>query len=744
MSKLEAAVELAEKGFRVFPLLANSKIPKFKDWPAKATTDKQKVTSWWTAPVTGDHEDWNIGVCCDDLLVVDIDSKGSIAPEDALTGIEAKHGISPHLVRTPSGGYHIYMKLLSGVKVANTAKKLGQTIDTRSWHGYVVAPGSTIDGVSYKWIVRRDVGEIPASRDALYFAPPALIAECGKPREKLEPDPDIVWDEPSAIAAASAFITHAMPAIQGAGGNDHTYKIAARLRQFGVSSDTALDLMLNWNAKCEPPWQIEELSKLIDNAYAYATAKPHTPGAEFEAFAMPETIHKDEALAAGTYTSSEFARAAEFMEHTDDEIQERQWIVPDLLARGFLSSLIAPSGAGKTQFLIQAMLAITADRPDILHVPKLARSKVWLWNQEDDMEELKRRTAAARDYFKVEWQAIKGNLYVNSGVDKPLLLTARNPKNGRMQETQHVETMIEDMKAKGIGVLIIDPLVEFHEANENDNVEIRIVAATLRRIAAEANAAVIVGHHTKKPDNARSNGFAGNADSGRGASSLQGVTRIMATLYAMSESDAKKLKIKAEDRWRYVRLDGAKSNISASPSGARPEWFERKGHKLRPEGEEIGVLVPVDLRASRVMREADAPPNEIATGLAAPEAVAIADELETMHAAMGEFHTYAPMRDAAAKILGKGTGQNGSLGLFALSHLHEPLGLPAGNGRRIAFKKARYATAPYKVALVSNNNSDHEIDPAAAMVALEKPLGQATNNAAVENSKNSTPHSYMA
>ena len=98
----------------------------------------------------------------------------------------------------------------------------------------------------------------------------------------------------------------------------------------------------------------------------------------------------------------------------------------DLFKEVTLYAPVPRPGSRQPLSSLRLVLAIAANRPDILHVPHLAQGKVWIWNQEDDMMELKRRIAAARSFFKIDWQDIIGNIHVNSGVDKPLMLVARN------------------------------------------------------------------------------------------------------------------------------------------------------------------------------------------------------------------------------------------------------------------------------------------------------------------------------
>lgn len=440
-------------------------------------------------------------------------------------------------------------------------------------------------------------------------APQWIIDACKKPREKETLEASIELDTDAAAARAIAYLKDSAPqAIEGEGGNQTTYQVAARVKDFGISEAFCLDLLLeNWNEdRALPPWQPDDLERIVANAYRYGTATigKFDASLEFEPYEMP-------ASPAPTPVDDPWPSPEPARRRAPEDIPARQWVVDGMLARRFLTGLVAPSGAGKTQWLAQLLLSIATGRSDLAHAKVRERCAVWCWNQEDDLDELDRRIAAAKIHFGIEWDQVTTPLYINSGVDRALLLVGRD-KNGLLRRTKHVDRIITHIVDKQIGVLVIDPLVEFHEAEENNNVEMRLVAATLRYIATKANCAVMLGHHTKKPDNARSDGFVGNADSARGASSLQGVTRLMLTLYAMSPTDAKKCGVREDERYRYIRLDGAKSNLSLAEGGAKPMWFQRVEAQLGFEGEKVGALAPVDLARSRVERELAEPPAEVA------------------------------------------------------------------------------------------------------------------------------------
>jgi hypothetical protein len=84
----------------------------------------------------------------------------------------------------------------------------------------------------------------------------------------------------------------------------------------------------------------------------------------------------------------------------------------------------------------------------------------------------------------------------------------------------------------------------------------------------------------------------GDADAGRGGSAVKDGGRLVFTLTAMSDQEAKQFGIAPENRRQFVRMDHAKVNLA--PSG-KTRWFELIGVKLNnatelyPKGDEIQV-----------------------------------------------------------------------------------------------------------------------------------------------------------
>lgn len=70
-----------------------------------------------------------------------------------------------------------------------------------------------------------------------------------------------------AIERAARYCDATPGALQGGGGDEHTFKLACALvRGFDLADDEALELLESWNAKCVPPWSERELVTKLQTA----------------------------------------------------------------------------------------------------------------------------------------------------------------------------------------------------------------------------------------------------------------------------------------------------------------------------------------------------------------------------------------------------------------------------------------------------------------------------------------------
>ena len=117
--------------------------------------------------------------------------------------------------------------------------------------------------------------------------PCAVTIEYLRPRTVLGPNdfPEVksrapsesgrkVWlDGPGVdrrVARARGLLRSMEPAIAGCHGDLHTFRICCRVvRGFDLSDDEAIAVLAEWNARCQPPWSVPELTSKVRNARKY-------------------------------------------------------------------------------------------------------------------------------------------------------------------------------------------------------------------------------------------------------------------------------------------------------------------------------------------------------------------------------------------------------------------------------------------------------------------------------------------
>lgn len=281
-TKLDHALELAALGFWVFPIVAGKKAPPcMKNWQQEASRFFSDIDDMWR-----EYPNANIGISTskfgDDqaLLVVDVDNKNGKRGDHELLRHELEGRDLPETftVATPTGGRHLFYRVDSPLRQGTDV--LGPGLDVRSKGGYVVAAGSTVGAGEYA---------VCPGQMGLSDAPLWLVEKCGTPTERpARVAFDAKVDAPSAIDRAIHYLENEAPlAVEGMGGDETTYKVAARLKDLGVTEHQAAALLIDhWNARCEPPWSANAILDKVANAFKYGTEQPGSAAPEL---AFPPT-----------------------------------------------------------------------------------------------------------------------------------------------------------------------------------------------------------------------------------------------------------------------------------------------------------------------------------------------------------------------------------------------------------------------------------------------------------------------
>lgn len=353
MTMRAAAHALAARGFLIFPIKAGCKSPPLiPAWQKAATSDQKQIVSWWTQ-----WPDANIGIHCDDLCVIDVDPKKG--GYERLEKLEQEIQLDATLeVETPSGGRHIYYRS-PATAVANRVDALGTGVDIRGKGGYVLAPGSVLHDSegnirgSYLVCVEEEICDAPEALVERLRARTVDNTVQSSPRSEF-----VDTDADAAVERARMFLKTHPVAVEGQGGDHHTFRTICRVRDFGVSQDRAVDALGEWNSRCEPPWDEAGLTAKIENAYSYAQdpAGKLTP----EALGF-EIIPGAAGVEVGS--RSEGVEVASKLSHPADaklrDVLNTEYLIKGVLEKQSNAVLFGQWNAGKT-FVVLDMAASIA------------------------------------------------------------------------------------------------------------------------------------------------------------------------------------------------------------------------------------------------------------------------------------------------------------------------------------------------------------------------------------------------
>lgn len=111
----QAALDLAERGYHVFPVRARTKVPLTTHGFQDASRDERTILHWWDK-----WPDANIGVACgaSGISVLDIDAKHGADPAELIPKLGLSHYPATVLTGTAPERSEKYPKSLPGVRGA--------------------------------------------------------------------------------------------------------------------------------------------------------------------------------------------------------------------------------------------------------------------------------------------------------------------------------------------------------------------------------------------------------------------------------------------------------------------------------------------------------------------------------------------------------------------------------------------------------------------------------------------------
>lgn len=261
----------------------------------------------------------NYGVVLDpDHLVIDVDPRNFPKGRDSWKELQLDLCINltklcKCVVKTGGGGWHYYFKKPRKLLVTNELDAY-RGVEFKAHGRQVVGPGSIHPDTYQPYKL------VSGGPGMLVDAPEDLLDLIRKQDVKLEEGLTEYDDSDTNMILTRQVLEGHPPAIEGQHGDETTYQAAALCRDNGVSPEVALELLEEYNARCEPPWSIDDLALKVKNAYRYGQNAIGSKSAKNDFEGIEATDEKPDAIndKADSKPSTEPTAQPDFL----DEIEE--------------------------------------------------------------------------------------------------------------------------------------------------------------------------------------------------------------------------------------------------------------------------------------------------------------------------------------------------------------------------------------------------------------------------------------
>jgi len=325
-SNLEVALTYASWGWKVLPVMANSKLPATAHGVHDATDDPEQIRAWFAQ-----NNQLNIGVAAGQasgIIVYDIDPRNG--GQDSWDEWTTKHGNLPDGITalTAGGGFHYLAAYEDGIKSC----KLLDGVDLLANGRYFVAYPSEIEGKTYQWEASSDPfdGVAPTSTPANWLASMMPIKK-----------------ERSASNDSSL--------IKG-NRNSGLTSLAGAMRSYGMSEAEILAALSVANeTRCEIPLPSSEIRQIAHSVSRYEPNSDVASSVALGAEAAESLLENSSPQASDYFLT----RGSSFI----DEPSPTKWIIKEWLAAHCVAMIFGPSGAGKSFIALDMACSIAAGIP---------------------------------------------------------------------------------------------------------------------------------------------------------------------------------------------------------------------------------------------------------------------------------------------------------------------------------------------------------------------------------------------
>ena len=574
----EAAIELAEGGYWIFPCKPGTKEPAIRGY-MKAQWTVDQVKRWWN-----DHPDCNIALVpsLNGLVVLDIDEYKDECNWDR----EMPDAME---VRSARGGRHFYFEDEGNRFPGKFNGYIGVDIKHR---GLVVLPPSRFEDGVYEWANDLGPGVLPdwmSTKVAVEVDPEAAALmnvargdDNGRLIEIVKAAPNEIEDREKWLAVGNGLHWE----YHGTGLEDQARQAFIEWSMRWVGSDDREML----RAEAEKMWNhAKPPSEIVKEG-----TRPSTGGTVRHLLApKPAPLPPTELGEWVEIDGDDLLKA---------ELPDIDWIVEDMIPAGDLISFAGPSGVGKTRYIALLIACLLTGRTDLMGLPSANRpvSTLYFANEEKG-EDLQRR--------------IKATMHAN-GLVGGCRSWVRGKDHGRVRFLKQIETgqyvmdfdlldkIVEKVKAENIELVIFDPFNTLGGEEENSASGVDQIITCFQYIAQHTGAAVMFIHHTPKDRSEAPDAMRGDSNAWRGSGAIFSALDEGFTLFPLFPPECHGPKDGKDKRRRLMQMqrDGRAARYIVADHAKQREGetlpataYKFVSHPVRNGGKPIGALQWVPL-----------------------------------------------------------------------------------------------------------------------------------------------------
>ena len=360
-------------------------------------------------------------------------------------------------------------------------------------------------------------------------------------------DPDLIKLSPSNDTNVKTDFHSVANGVKKGGRNDALVVYVGGLIGRGDSYEQCLEGVKKWNQNNEPPLELNELTRTLDNIWNkhHKNSNVQAINTPFQSFAPEKKQYK-------------IVRAEDLLATLP---LPRKWVIDDFLPRNIVAALIAAGGSGKSYLAMNLAISVASGGILFNKFMPSKEGKVVFISGEDDIAELQRRLHWSTSSLpKHVVERIGKNINFVDLADTFEAFTEKN-RAGEVHMTNSVTNLISSIKesvGSEVDLIIVDPVSRFRGGEENLAVDTTRFVQALQMFTSQLNATVLCLHHVNK--GAKSNGTGQN--NARGSSALVDGVRLVMELNQLSEDEVKKLYGDTQVKLNILNLNCVKTNYT--------------------------------------------------------------------------------------------------------------------------------------------------------------------------------------